>query len=988
MSSDDKIKCLTSLLAVAALPPITKGKAELELAELLPGPELKQRRESLRHSARALLTQDHHHAALDIDFGLALENYSVSGELDVAILLQSYYKLDYPNGLRSWLHKLLDVATILHNYDLQDSIEKDLEALALETGTLCLAKVLQVNRIARFHQKTGNDDLVKATLQKLYHELSIYDIPFTLGHTGFILTDIFIRYRDGTQALQWAHACDTHWRACPATTQSMGSLQVLRSKILIFETSGDPNYQPIMDFCDGLIDSDLTKGLREEAALKLDTILGMFYTCKAIPRANSTPRIHDCLTRIETVLESITDRDTRMSKAAVLQQKATFYMSLGTQRTDVTMEQNALTGLHEALEMTHAASDRKLTYQLIVIREQIGLVHHTLFKKLRRTENDESRRCLAAAEEDFGQCLRGYEAISSTFQIAEVKYWIALLQYEAWIEGWQTPDPVLDALLQAEVGYDNLRNEISISTGLSAIKDKQALAKQKHVRDLYRFAFQLCIREGHLTVAWQWAQKAKARSLSDILGLGCLVPESLLAQILADSTARKLYDRERELLQLLQKTTPDQTFGIGVELRELQKEMRSIPELRALLDLRQGKAITAEELITRWHDLPVGGHYKDVCFVDWYVLGDEDIYILILRQGKEPFVRKLGVSVSDVWSWISVYLRGGEMQAHSIHRSDDHPSQALRNMDALVEMIGDHADAETLLVLSPPAPLDALPLHALRVQQYSEGHTRRSIPLIERNPLVYCSNLTVFIQCCELAAAKKPQPQIISTYMAVYEGTPTETCDLAEQQTVYGVVNDLATETNASATTGLSVTCEKIFADWPSSDFVLFFGHCDSSSQDITRQSLILKTNCSGSQAMEHSTLSVTDIFDLKLQSPLVSLLACGSSQQKLQAGDEPLGLVTAFLCAGAASVIGTLWPVTSGTARLFLITLVQKMKLVAPSFDEEPLALNHILDLTVVFQQTVRHLRRNSRTRTPYHWAAFVLHGSTFMRASQPAAI
>ena len=976
-----KLKILSSLLNVDEMPSLIRAKAELELAGLLQGPEQRQRRQSLRYSARTVLVQEHLHAALDIDLAERLEDLALLGEGDILPLLQEYNDLDYPNGMQTWLRRLLDIATTVPDYNVQDRIEQDLQAMAVKTGTVCLAKVEQVTRIARQHQKTGNEDLIKTTLQKIYRDSSGFDVPFTLGHIGFLLADIFIRYRDAGQASQWAHACNEHWKACPVATQSMGGLQVLRSEILTFEETGSADYRHVLNVCDRLVELDISKGLYEEAAMKLDIILAIFYTCKAIPLKDRIDQIDTYLARIEAALDSVTGGDTGLKKAGLLQQKATFYMTLGSGKTDCTMEQNALTTFGEALSIVLAISDYKVTYQSIIIRQQIGLAHHECFEKTRKTDLEGSRLFLMAAQDDFEQSLKDYEAMSSTFQIVESKYWIALLKYEAYTLRWDSPDRVLDALLQAEAGYDDRRNEISVSIGFNAIRDKQALAKEKHVRDVYRFAIQVCVREGASAAAWQWVQKAKARSLSDMLGLGCLVPQSLLTPVLSDSAMQKLYERERALRQSLQMAASDQAFSIGLELRQLQEHMQAFPELRVLLDLRRGKSVGPDELITRWNALPIGNCYSSAVFIDWYVLGDKDIYVMMLQGGQEPFLRKLAISVTDVRSWINTYLVAGEMQAHSLHRSDDHPSQALRQLDGLVEVISEYVDSDVLLILSLAAPLDALPLHALHVQSGGDKGSQRSVPLIERNPLVYCSNLTVFLQCCESATAKTPFPEMKSTYMAVYEGTPTEPCDMTEQHAVYTALNELASAQHTIATTGTAVTREKIFADWPKSDTILFHGHCDSSTQDITEQSLILKSNSPNPQTSTYVALTVIDLFTLPLHNPLVSLLACGSSRQRLEPGDEPLGLVTALLCAGAASVVGTLWPVASGTVRVFATTFAEEMEASARASGVQGSVGSGFVDMAIVIQKTVRRLRRGARTRTPWHWAGFVLHGSMIRR-------
>lgn len=114
------------------------------------------------------------------------------------------------------------------------------------------------------------------------------------------------------------------------------------------------------------------------------------------------------------------------------------------------------------------------------------------------------------------------------------------------------------------------------------------------------------------------------------------------------------------------------------------------------------------------------------------------------------------------------------------------------------------------------------------------------------------------------------------------------------------------------------------------------------------------------------------EFFNLRMDGPLFILMACNSATQEVSIGDEPLGLITAILTAGASSVIGTLWGVASETARIFTERFMQKLIDVNGS---------SMIDLAVVLQQTVLSLREDYSTRLPYHWAPFILHGSYFSR-------
>lgn len=70
--------------------------------------------------------------------------------------------------------------------------------------------------------------------------------------------------------------------------------------------------------------------------------------------------------------------------------------------------------------------------------------------------------------------------------------------------------------------------------------------------------------------------------------------------------------------------------------------------------------------------------------------------------------------------------------------------------------------------------------------------------------------------------------------------------------------------------------------------------------------------------ALDDGWLTTLDIFNLRLRASLVTLSACQTGRNVVAGGDELLGLMRAFLSAGAASLLLTLWAVEDrSTARL-----------------------------------------------------------------------
>jgi CHAT domain-containing protein len=106
--------------------------------------------------------------------------------------------------------------------------------------------------------------------------------------------------------------------------------------------------------------------------------------------------------------------------------------------------------------------------------------------------------------------------------------------------------------------------------------------------------------------------------------------------------------------------------------------------------------------------------------------------------------------------------------------------------------------------------------------------------------------------------------------------------------------------------------------------------------------------------------LTVEAAERLDLQPGIIVLSACETGLADVGNGDEMVGLVRAFLIAGAARVLASLWPVGDKITLLFMTSFYGALR-----DGQEPAEALRIAQADV---------RRDHPH--PFHWAAFVLHG------------
>ena len=545
--------------------------------------------------------------------------------------------------------------------------------------------------------------------------------------------------------------------------------------------------------------------------------------------------------------------------------------------------------------------------------------------------------------------------------------------------GFRTMSPLEETikyLNQGEALADEQRNDLSALNTKQAIIAKQALRNTKNSVIFYDLAIRINMLAENVEGVWHWLQKAKARSVSDLLGLGIHIPENLKADIDANPKARIMLEEETALLAKIEQDKTDSQFFLRKELEALRKNMHNVKCLDELLNLREGQSVSQTRL-RELHKLQgVTKGDRRTFFADYFIVNGNVLMLVMcdVLAGVAHF--NLNTTASQVVDWKKRYIEGDPLSTTDM--------EPLQELSKLVEPLVQLANAGDLLVLCATDVLHSIPLHAATISAESEK------PLIERNPVVYTSSMTILHQCISRAAAAvKAEKARPATFCAVYE-QPGEHGWEREREKVYATSRKLASMFDGAATlTGGDVT-RAGFAEACESHVMSFYGHHNFEAQNIMDQGLELvsvekpinESNASAGDAgrgtpnqliLNPDAFTVSDIFVAGIRASHITLIACASASQAVQQGDEPLGTVTALLCAGASSVLGTMWAIESRSGRLFSEAFHSRLAEAATDGD--------VVDVAVALQQAIKKLRRNDDSEEPFHWASFVLHGSWFYR-------
>ncbi|CAM6042271.1 unnamed protein product [Sphagnum compactum] len=524
----------------------------------------------------------------------------------------------------------------------------------------------------------------------------------------------------------------------------------------------------------------------------------------------------------------------------------------------------------------------------------------------------------------------------------------------------------LKAFCDAEDVLDKVQQSVSHGSPLDRrnIKANLTICRARACRT----ALPVLLANKQWIEAWQLCQLAKSRSLADVIGSSSLV-EDLKKSLSSDSMS--LVQRELTLANSVGESNATNWDVDSYQLTEAQAQLKaarsSDTNLQAYLDFVTGAPLKLSETIELARELGE----EAVAFADWFYCGDS-LWISVVRlcgssQDCHPEFRCL--NNNNFGSLVGLFANDGLYNWNEQSEQEELTNLLVHPDLAELTKPGD------LLVLSPTSELYRVPFQALKVGEEL---------LLKRNPCVYTPCLRILRQCTLRRKGSTPGQDFAGLVEKASANSKTLPESAAEAigingaflvglETVPKVVNEIATTLSLDAPQGTKENFMKAIGSY---QVVLYLGHISFESKNSLASSIILGD--------EH--FSASDVFSLPaaMETRTLLLAGCQSGRLRVDLGDEPSGLVSAFLFAGVNSVLVTLEKIDRNAAAFLLnkiTTMLSKKEnnrragAFARALQASMLALRESAPVKY-WDQGGEEEEDKDKWKKPYYWAPFVIYG------------
>ena len=334
----------------------------------------------------------------------------------------------------------------------------------------------------------------------------------------------------------------------------------------------------------------------------------------------------------------------------------------------------------------------------------------------------------------------------------------------------------------------------------------------------------------------------------------------------------------------------------------------------------------------------------DRAVIDYAVLDDRVAALVVTSEG--PSLHLLPVrpdSLSAQVERLRTRMAPRVGSAVDLSRASFDAALAASLYQALITPLESKLVSRLRLTIVPDGPLHALPFDAL-VAAVKDASPSGTVYLLER----WETNIAPDLAAAASESARTPAgPAVAFTTTTEASLLPGAEKEIDSFQRAFEGVGARTFEGSGAT--------EAAVREWAPGAAVLHFAvHAYPSD----REPAFARLSLAPSQA-DDGQLHAYEIGELMLPGALVVLSACETATGRIAEGEGMLSLGRAFLRAGAAEVLGTLWPIGEATSELMESFYSKLAEGMPPS---------------TAIRFAKLELLRGTRHPQPFHWASFVL--------------
>ena len=613
---------------------------------------------------------------------------------------------------------------------------------------------------------------------------------------------------------------------------------------------------------------------------------------------------------------------------------------------DAAVEADALTRLGE-LALARRAADRALDW---MERGRARAEASNEVEGLTRARTGLARALLAA-----GRPHEGFPHARAAVALAERMHALFL--------GWEA-QTVLGRLHAAVGQRDEARR--AFEAGVAAIEEwrEHVGGEEGPTRFLedklepYHALVELESAAGRPEAAVRWAERAHARTLTDVLRRGGRLDHGPLD----DAQSQEERRLERRLAQLHLRRAALAREGAAADARaqdlEIQSARRELAAFRARVeaarpDLRLAENAPAADPLAEIRPVLARGTALLL-----YSATPDRLHLFVLTADGGPVVvehHALPVTLRALADRVEGFRR----------RLADRDLEIRTNARALYRLVMGAAAGRLRgrprVLIVPDGPLWELPFAVL------EGDSGRYV--MEDASLSYAPSLTALAL---LRARPSPGPSVTTVLAignpAVPGSAPRGLAPLWSAGSQARALGRLYGPAASTVLVGADAQEERVRAEAPRFDVLHFATHglVDDGSPLFS----YLMLAGAGEEPERDGRLEAREVLRLRLSARLVVLSACETGRGRINAGEGTIGLSWAFALAGSPTIVASHWRVDAQGTSDLMIALHRGLR--------DARRGGATVDVGERLRAASLALLRNPRYRHPFYWGGFFVVGSS----------